>query len=53
MWCSEVVTKLLVTLTVIRNLVLDYGVRWASKKSIRVSTTQECPFPGVFANASS
>lgn len=26
-WCSEVITKLLVTLTVVRDLVLDYRVR--------------------------
>lgn len=26
-WCSEVITKLLVTLTVVRDLVLDYRVK--------------------------
>lgn len=51
--CSEVITKLLVTLTVVRDLVLDYRVRGGFQKSIRISTMQECSFPGVFANASS
>lgn len=33
-WCSEITTKLLVTLTVIRDLVLLLRERWGSKKAL-------------------
>lgn len=44
-WCSEVITKLLVTLTVVRDLVLDYRVRGGFQKALESAPCRSALFP--------